>query len=215
MKKMLWLSMIVLALGLPFVACNQTKQADVTRTETKAKITDSDLENKIKSRFDADPQLKAANLDVDANVDRNEITIAGTVESQSMRMQAVEMAKNAHPGVIVNDKIDVKPRELARTDYTREHATEQRAKAKERGEKIGDTLDDAWIHMKIVSKLIGSPSTPERKINVDVLKNVVTLRGTVDSADQKAEAERIAKETEGVKSVRNLLKVAGSKTAAR
>jgi osmotically-inducible protein OsmY len=36
---------------------------------------------------------------------------------------------------------------------------------------------------------------------------VVTLRGEVTTAAAKAEAERIAKETENVKRVRNLLKV--------
>jgi osmotically-inducible protein OsmY len=35
----------------------------------------------------------------------------------------------------------------------------------------------------------------------------VTLRGTVQSMQEKQEAERIAKETDGVKSVRNMLKV--------
>jgi osmotically-inducible protein OsmY len=42
---------------------------------------------------------------------------------------------------------------------------------------------------------------------VDVKNNMVTLRGTVDTAEQKAEAERIAKETEGVKRVNSLLKI--------
>lgn len=92
--------------------------------------------------------------------------------------------------------------------YTEEQAREERAKAKENKETIGDALDDAWIHAKIVAKLISDSKTPERKINVDVVNNVVTLRGTVDSAEAKAEAERIAKETEGVTKVVNQLKVA-------
>jgi len=82
-------------------------------------------------------------------------------------------------------------------------------------ETIGDTLDDAWIHTKIVAKLIANSKTPERKINVDVVKNAVTLRGTVESAEEKAEAERIAKETDGVQKVTNQLKVvAPNKSAA-
>ena len=91
--------------------------------------------------------------------------------------------------------------------YTEEQAREERARAKENKETIGDTLDDAWIHTKIVAKLIANSKTPERKINVDVVKNAVTLRGTVDSAEEKDEAERIAKETEGVQRVTNQLKV--------
>jgi osmotically-inducible protein OsmY len=91
--------------------------------------------------------------------------------------------------------------------YSEEQAREERARAKENKETIGDTLEDAWIHTKIVAKLIANSKTPERKINVDVVKNAVTLRGTVESAEEKAEAERIAKETEGVTKVTNQLKV--------
>ena len=56
-------------------------------------------------------------------------------------------------------------------------------------------------------QLITDADTPERKINVDVVDNAVTLRGTVDTAEAKTEAERIAKETDGVKKVTNQLKV--------
>jgi osmotically-inducible protein OsmY len=91
--------------------------------------------------------------------------------------------------------------------YTEEQAREERARAKQNKETIGDTLDDAWIHTKIVAKLIGDSQTPERKINVDVVNNEVTLRGTVDTPEAKSEAERVAKETDGVKKVTNQLKV--------
>jgi osmotically-inducible protein OsmY len=91
--------------------------------------------------------------------------------------------------------------------YTEEQAREERARAKSNKETIGDSLDDAWIHTKIVAKLIGDTQTPERNINVDVVNNEVTLRGTVDTPEAKSEAERIAKETDGVKKVVNQLKV--------
>jgi len=97
--------------------------------------------------------------------------------------------------------------------YTEEQAKEERARAKQNKETIGDTLEDAWIHTKIVTKLIANSKTPERKINVDVVNNAVTLRGTVDTAEEKAEAERMAKETEGVTKVTNQLKVAPAKPA--
>jgi osmotically-inducible protein OsmY len=99
--------------------------------------------------------------------------------------------------------------------YSEEQAREERDRAKENKETIGDTIEDAWIHTKIVAKLIANSKTPERKINVDVVKNVVTLRGTVDSAEEKAEAERIAKETEGVQKVTNQLKVVAPSKPAK
>jgi osmotically-inducible protein OsmY len=103
--------------------------------------------------------------------------------------------------VVVTDKIDVKPRELTRNDYTTDLAREQREKAKASGEKVGDSIDDAWIHTKITSKLVANSQTPARKINVDVVNGDVTLRGQVENAAAKEEAERIAKDTEGVKRV--------------
>ena len=91
--------------------------------------------------------------------------------------------------------------------YSEEQAREERERAKANKETVGQSLEDAWIHTKIVAKLIGDTDTPERKINVDVVEGTVTLRGTVDTAEGKTEAERIAKETEGVKKVVNQLKV--------
>src|SRR5436305_1609591 len=97
--------------------------------------------------------------------------------------------------------------------YTEEQAREERERAKANKETIGQSLDDAWIHTKIVAKLIGDTQTPERKINVDVVDGAVTLRGQVDTAEAKAEAERVAKETDGVKKVMNQLKVVPAKAA--
>jgi len=91
--------------------------------------------------------------------------------------------------------------------YTEEQARDEREKAKANKETVGQSLEDAWIHTKLVAKLISDSQTPERKINVDVVDGAVTLRGQVDTAEGKAEAERLAKDTDGVKSVKNELKV--------
>jgi len=99
------------------------------------------------------------------------------------------------------------PAPTATPKYSEEQAREERARAKQNKETVGDTLEDAWIHTKIVAQLIGNSQTPERKINVDVVNNDVTLRGTVDTPEAKAETERIAKATDGVKKVVNQLKV--------
>src|SRR5215813_3206685 len=213
MRKLFCASFIVLAFGLILTACAPTELSENT-SKSKTKMTNSELENKIKAKFDSDAQLKAADLSVNADADKNEASISGTVETQALRTKAVSMAKESSSGLILIDRIVVKPRELTREEYTDENAREEREKAKRSGEKIGNSLDDAWLHTKIVAKLIGNSETPERKINVDVVNNVVTLRGAVDTAEQKTEAERVAKDTEGVKSVNNQLKVAASGKSA-
>jgi len=96
---------------------------------------------------------------------------------------------------------------MTRSQFTPEMARTEVEKARKNGETVGGSTDDAWIHSKIVSQLTGDKDSTERKIHIDVDNGVVTLRGTVDSMQQKQEAERIAKETEGVKRVNNRLTV--------
>jgi hyperosmotically inducible periplasmic protein len=96
---------------------------------------------------------------------------------------------------------------LTRSQFTPEMARAEVEKARRNGETVGGSVDDAWIHSKIVSQVVGDKDSTDRKIHIDVDNGVVTLRGTVDSMQQKEEAERIAKETEGVKRVNNRLTV--------
>jgi len=214
MRKLFLASFVVMAFGLILTACAPSEPIDGTSKST-TKMTDSELESRIKAKFDSDAQLKAADLSISADADKNEATISGAVGTQALRMRAVNLAKEASPGLVLTDKIDVKPGELSRAEYTEENARNEREKARGTGEKIGNSLDDAWIHTKIVAKLIGNSETPEHKINVDVVNNVVTLRGSVDTAEQKVEAERLAKATEGVTRVVNQLKVGAVSKAAR
>jgi len=213
MRKQFLASFIVMAFGLILMACAPSEPIDGTSKST-TKMTDSELEGKIKAKFDSDAQLKAAGLSISADADKNQATISGEVRTQAMRMKAINLAKEASPGIVLTDKINVKPGELSRAEYTEDRARAEREKASGSGEKVGESLDDAWIHMKIVARLIGNSETPERKINVDVVNNVVTLRGSVDTAEQRAEAERVAKTTEGVTRVVNQLKVGAATKAA-
>ena len=90
---------------------------------------------------------------------------------------------------------------------SREIVKEEWSKGKELARKLRTRVGDEWIHSKIVAKLIADKTTPERRISVDVVNHVVTLRGTVENAAQKTEAERIVKQTRGVARVYNRLDV--------
>lgn len=184
--------------GCTSVSSNSTAVRDMTDTE---------LANAVRARLEADPALQAAKLSVSADVKKNEVTLSGDVASESLRTSAVQAAKNYRADLRVVDKIDVKPPEITRADYTEQMAEETRVKAKNTGSKIGKSLDDAWIHTKITTKLAADSPSSVAKINVDVVNNAVTLRGHVKTADAKVEAERIAKNTDGVKKVTNLLTV--------
>ena len=197
---------ILISAGFLIMAgCSQT--GSTTSASAPSGITDSDLKQAVQARINADSQLAAANLDVDADAKDNKVTLSGTVTTEALRDQAVDMAKLARPALEITDKIEVKPKEVSRSEYTEDMAREARERAKALGDTLGSSIDDAWIHTKITSKLLVDKDTPASKINVDVVNGVVTLRGAVSTASAKEEAERIAKDTESVKRVRNLLKV--------
>src|SRR5215510_8848187 len=175
-------------------APGEAARGQVDQQTGQGRMNESDLENTIRARLHDDELLKGADLNVAANADRNEVTLSGVVETGAMRDRAIELARTTHSGVAVKDRIEVRQRELSRSEYTEENASEERERARVRGETIGDSLDDAWIHTMIVASLIGDQDLPQHKINVDVKNNVVTIRGVVETAEQKAEAERVAKE---------------------
>jgi len=180
-----------------------------TSTQANAGKKSSDLEQAVKNELATNPDL-ANNISVSADAEKNEVTLSGTVPTEELRSQALSLAKTTQSNLSVVDKVEVKPPEIARSQYTEDMARRARENAKAAGDKLGKSLDDAWIHTKISSQLIGNSVTSARKVNIDVNDDVVTLRGEVDSPQAKADAGRIATDTDGVKRVNNLLKVAPS-----
>lgn len=72
-----------------------------------------------------------------------------------------------------------------------------------------EVLNDAGITARVKAKLIADPEVAAVRIDVDTVDGRVTLNGKVASADQKAEAEKLARHTDGVLDVVNLIQVAG------
>ena len=75
--------------------------------------------------------------------------------------------------------------------------------------KTGRNIDDGWIKSKIYAQYMADWNTvlDDSDIDIDVKNNVVTLNGTVKSAAAKAKAVSIAKATDGVKSVKDNLRL--------
>jgi len=86
--------------------------------------------------------------------------------------------------------------------------------AKESGRKVGTGANDTWLWIKTRFDLAAADDLRDSTINVDVDNDIVTLSGTVASAAQKTRAEAVAKAVEGVKSVRNQLRVQSANSNA-
>ena len=78
----------------------------------------------------------------------------------------------------------------------------------------GDKVDDATITAALKAKLVADSPKNLVNVNVDTMDGVVHLQGKVSSAQHKAEAERLARATKGVKDVKNDLTVEGQPAAS-
>lgn len=115
-------------------------------------------------------------------------------QKQDTLPNAQERAQNREK---VQDKVE--------TTKDKMPTAEERAKNRE---KVSSTASNATLTTKVKTAL-ASDVGMKTMTNIDVDSNngVVTLKGRVDSADAKKKAGDIAKKVDGVKSVKNELKV--------
>src|SRR5262245_32469279 len=66
---------------------------------------------------------------------------------------------------------------------------------------------DATVTTSVKNRLAADPTTSAARINVDTSNGVVTLSGAVPTTAEKSEAERIARNTQGVTQVVNNITV--------
>jgi osmotically-inducible protein OsmY len=144
-------------------------------------IDDAAIKTEVLARLSSNGRTNPFRLDV--QVSEGVVHLAGTVDDAEERRLAEHEARSVQ-GVrqVINDI------------------------------KIGDVsggrmLDDGAITARVKAKLAASAEINPFNVDVATAQGVVSLVGRVKTERQKEEAERIAGETEGVRGVRNLLKV--------
>lgn len=119
--------------------------------------------------------------------------------------RAANANATATPVANANANANARNWNMSREDFNK-NANGYSAEAKNAGESIGSGLEDGWIHFKVRGALALVDDLRDSTINVDVDNKVVTLRGSVANAAQKAAAEKAAK-VDGVTKVTNKLEV--------
>ena len=156
-------------------------------------LSDGWITTKIQARFFMDPDVKGRNINVDTN--NGVVVLRGTVGSYSARRQAVNMARSTDGVHEVRDEL--------RVDTTRDNRSSSVARS-------NDKVDDGWITTKIQSKYFMDGDVQASGINVTTRNGVVTLTGSVASKEAKDTAVQLARDTDGVRSVRDQLKIDGT-----
>jgi osmotically-inducible protein OsmY len=108
------------------------------------------------------------------------------------------------PGTAVGTQID------GTGDEVRQRGAELSQRASEGLDRAVRTAEDATLTAKIKSKMALDDLVQAREIDVDTLADTVTLTGVVGSEAERERALRIARETEGVRTVVDRLAVIGS-----
>ena len=170
--------------------------------------TDPGITTAVKSKLAADDTVKAYKIDVDTT--DHVVTLTGTVDSSAAKERAVTIARTTEGVNNVIDNLSVASGATPTTgidDKAAETAKEMKDRAADAANRTGEVLGDAAITTAVKSKFLADSNVSGLKIDVDTTDGVVTLHGTVPSAAEKRRAVELAKETTGVKSVKDDLKV--------
>jgi osmotically-inducible protein OsmY len=74
-------------------------------------------------------------------------------------------------------------------------------------QSIGAYVDDGTITTQIKSRMLNDPAVAGTSISVETLNGTVMLSGFAKSVGEREAAERIARDVNGVKSVKNEIAV--------
>jgi len=180
-------SMLVVSIAviMSFVACSSQT------------VADSAITAKVKARLAADSQTSAIKIGVDTTA--GAVTLSGTVPTTQEKARAGQIASSESGVKKVVNNITVDPNSIG--------ASNAGQKADEAKKEASTAADDDVILGKIESKLLVAGLST---VHVDVNDGQVVLKGKVKSADEKTEAETIAKGTAGVRDVKSELNIAAA-----
>ncbi|MGG7446248.1 molecular chaperone OsmY [Kosakonia oryzendophytica] len=165
-------------------ASSAGEKIDSSMNKVGGFMDDSTITAKVKAALVDHESIKST--DISVKTEKKVVTLSGFVESQAQAEQAVSVAKGVQGVASVSDKLHVRD---GKNQSVKGYA--------------GDTATTS----EIKAKLLADDVVPSRKVKVETTDGVVQLSGTVDSQAQSERAESIAKAIDGVKSVKNDLKV--------
>ena len=171
----------------------QEKPATTQEDRSLAKaISDSWITMKIHSEFIPEDALEGSDIDVTTRV--GVVTLSGTVPSEAGKKRAADIARATDGVKRVNDAaLRIAPASVSTAGGTAKQGTR--------------TVNDGWIKSKIYAQFLTEEALNDSNIDVRVAKGMVTLGGTARTQAGAARAEAIANATDGVKGVRNGIKV--------
>ena len=198
-----------------------TESRDVPAA-TEENDADEAITTLVRAAFFTDPRIKPWNVDVQTS--DGTVLLSGVVDDEAARQRAVEIAGSVEGVVEVVDRLSTSSRATASgttppgttppattPPVTTEPGTTPPPEGRDESEgalaTIDDFVTDAGITMRLQAKYFTDGDLDGSDIDVTTEEGVVTLSGRVTSEGQRQEAVSLARNTSGVRDVRDNLAV--------
>jgi len=189
--------------GLPLATMADTSATATSdqgvRAETKRIVSDTTLTTKVKAALIREKNLSA--MDVNVETRNGIVQLSGFVDSADQQERAAQVAQKVEG--VKEVKNDLR---LAAT-ATDAAATPTEGSAAKLGHETESALSDSTITAKVKAALVREKDLSAMDVNVETKEGVVQLSGFVDAKDQQDRAGKIAQSIEGVKDVKNDLRL--------
>ena len=156
-------------------------------------LTEARQEGSVWTAFALNRHLSPFSIDVE--IENGVAVLTGEVESEVDRDLAEQVALGVEGIREVDNQLKV------------EGETADRNTTDDNERSFSSRFNDATTTATVKSKLLWNRNTEGLDINVDTRNGIVTLQGNADTSEAKELAERLARNTEGVRQVDNQLEV--------
>jgi osmotically-inducible protein OsmY len=208
----------VCAVAMVAAVPHQTTAApQATTTTASSDKADKAIDSRITRRINADASLKKHHVKV--SVENGVATLSGTVRTDAERERAEALATAAGATRVENrlsvepngatkgttGKLERKSREGA--DKTKDGAEKAWDKTKEGANRAGAEVTDGWITTDLKTRFTSDDTLRASDIHVDTDHHVVTLTGSVPTAEARQKAVATARKINGVTRVVDKLSI--------
>jgi osmotically-inducible protein OsmY len=184
-------ALIALA-ALSTAGCSAEASRDLETAKMDARLT-----GRIEGMYLLNPHLNA--YEITTVVENGVVHLVGTVESDIDRDLAAALAENVEGVIEVDNDLEIDPSIMSGEAAADEERVARR--------DFGSWVDDTTTTAAVKSRLIGNANTKGLQIDVDTQGDIVTLSGSVRTAEERELAEQIARGSSDVRDVRNNLVV--------
>lgn len=163
-------------------------------------VDDSVITTKVKSLFVKDKQVRAR--DIEVKTVNGVVELSGTARSKQEASRAASIARKVKGVKSVKNDIQVAAKQ---TTSSREKTADKDRPATTKGSD--QPVDDTVITTKLKALFVKDKDVSFRTIEVKTVNGVVHLGGTAKSKQEADKAVSMARDIQGVKSVKNDIRV--------